>query len=108
MFEVHPDGGEPQGFGELPHKPRPELETEGSPHMSESPALDQHRTKSLELAIQGGGTHTEVVIRANAYHEFLIGKEATGKPAGAVTGKPAAPPKATSAPAAPPKATSAP
>ena len=94
--------------------------------MSESPALDLHRTKSLELAIQGGGTHTEVVTRANAYHEFLTGKAtgnltgiATGKPAAAVaaqttattpksgaatTGKPAAPPKATPAPGTKPAA----
>src|ERR1035437_4883173 len=102
------DGGEPQGFGELPHKPRPELNRR-KPPMSESP--DLHRTKALELAIQGGGTHTEVVTRANAYHQFLNGSPAgaavaqttaaTPKPA---TGKPAAAPKATPAPGTKPAA----
>src|SRR5665647_2822551 len=92
--------------------------------MSESP--DLHRTKALEFAIQGGGSHAEVVTRANAYHAFLLGT-ATGKPAAAAvatqttaattkpgaatTGKPAAAPKATPAlgtkPAAPPKAAAA-
>src|ERR1035437_9142932 len=98
------DGGEPQGFGELPHKPRPELNRR-KPPMSESP--DLHRTKALELAIQGGGTHTAVATRANPYQEFLNGKgpakpvgavtaqttAATSKPATAATGKPAAAPK---------------
>jgi len=83
--------------------------------MSESP--DLHRTKALELAIQGGGTHAEVVTRANAYHAFLTG-EATGKPAAAAAQTTAANPKPAAAdkpaaatsgkPAAAPKATPAP
>ena len=96
--------------------------------MSESP--DLHRIKALELAIQAGGTHAEVVTRANAYHEFLIGKTtskpagaaaaqtttstakpaaaATGKPATAATGKPATASKATPAPGTKPAAAAKP
>ena len=53
---------------------------------------DLHRTKALELAIQSGGTRAEVVIRANAYHEFLTGKPITvsATPAPTSTPKPAA------------------
>lgn len=93
--------------------------------MSESPSLDVHKAKALELAVQAGGEPAKVVERANAYHEFLSGNR-TGKPAGAAaaqapaasakptaaaTGKPAAAPKATPAPgtkpAAAPKPTAA-
>ena len=96
--------------------------------MSESP--DLHRIKALELAIQAGGTHAEVVTRANAYHEFLLGKTtskpagaaaaqtttstakpaaaATGKPATAATGKPATASKATPAPGTKPAAAAKP
>jgi hypothetical protein len=98
--------------------------------MSESPSIDVHKAKALELAVQAGGEPAKVVERAHAYHEFLNGKgpgkpagataaqtpaattksaaATTGKPAAATTGKPAAAPKATPAagtkPAAAPKA----
>ena len=86
--------------------------------MSESPSIDVHKAKALELAVQAGGEPVKVVERAHAYHEFLSGK-ATGKPAGAAaaqaapaalkpgattTGKPAAAPKATPAPGTKPAA----
>ena len=86
--------------------------------MSESPSLDVHKAKALELAVQAGGEPAKVVERAHAYHEFLSGK-GTGKPAGApaaqataaspkpaaaTTGKPAAAPKATPAPGTKPAA----
>jgi hypothetical protein len=90
--------------------------------MSESPSLDVHKAKALELAVQAGGEPAKVVERAHAYHEFLNGK-ATGKPAGAAaaqtttatpkpaaatTGKPAAAPKATPAPGTKPAAAAKP
>lgn len=85
-----------------------------------SDPLDLHRMKALELANQIGGSHTEVVSRAHAYHEFLNGKgpgkpagaaaaqtpAATAKPTAATTGKPAAA-ATTGKPAAAPKATPA-
>ena len=76
--------------------------------MSES--LDLHRTKALELAVQAGGTHTEVIARAHAFHEFLA--KGTGKPNGAAAAQaPASTTKAAAAapgkPAAAPKATPA-
>jgi hypothetical protein len=68
--------------------------------MSESP--DLHRTKALELAIQGGGSHAEVVTRASAYHEFLTGK-GPGKPAGAAAALATATTRTVDKPAAAPK-----
>jgi len=57
--------------------------------------LDPHKLKALELANVGGGSHTEVVERAKAYHEFLTSTAAAPK-----ANTPAAAPKSTGAPAA--------
>ena len=57
--------------------------------------IDPDKVKALELAVQNGGTHAEVVERATAFHSFLTG-ESTAKPKAATagttgtTGKPAA------------------
>jgi hypothetical protein len=88
--------------------------------MAESPVIDAHKAKALELATVAGGQPDDVVKRANAYHAFLTGgaapKPAAAKPAAAPAAgtkpaetKPAAAPKATPAagtkPAAPKAAT---
>lgn len=68
------------------------------------------KIKALELAIAGGGSHTDVLERAKHYHSFL-----TGSTAAAVTAAPktatapaAAPKTAETKPATAPKATPAP
>jgi hypothetical protein len=53
------------------------------------------KVKALELAVQGGGTATEIVTRATAYEGFLSGtKPAAGAAAAATTKAPATPPPA--------------
>lgn len=87
--------------------------------MSES--LDPHRVKAMELAVQAGGSNSELLERAKIIHSFLTGTATgkpaalttqttaatTGKPAAAATGKPAAAPKATPAAGAKPAAAAA-
>lgn len=64
--------------------------------------LNPHKVKALELAVQAGGAHAEIVARAGAYHAFLTGTAAApAGAAGASTGAktPAADKGANAAPA---------
>lgn len=81
--------------------------------MTEAATLSPHKAKALELASQQGGTHDEVIARANAYHAFLLDKAAPKAApvagAAAATAAGAAPKAApAAAPKAAPKATPAP
>jgi hypothetical protein len=64
-----------------------------------SEPLDPHRVKAMELAVQAGGSNTELLERAKTIHSFLTGagagKTAATPEAAVATGKTAAAPRAT-------------
>jgi hypothetical protein len=71
--------------------------------MSDTPAIDPHKAKALELANIAGGSHAEVIARATAYHGFLTGTAAP-KAAAATTAAPKTGGATTTAPKATPAA----
>ena len=71
--------------------------------MSDTPAIDPHKAKALELANIAGGSHAEVIARATAYHGFLTGAAAP-KAAAATTAAPKTGGATTTAPKATPAA----